>query len=401
MTALKTIGVRSASFANLQRYIESDDKWMGTRCLNISNEREWAKEMNQTLELEGVTARTKNRGYHMILAFNPDELVPRLPNGEVDREAFDYALAYGEEFARKCYPGCQVAIGAHLETCDADCTERVALHIVASRPILEEFEYPDKPGHMAREGTLYDRSPSVTRAQIAVVRNLDSQAGFSQLHRGRNVESHQARGTARQEKAMHERGAISYKDEMRLALVACLEHSVSLEELEREMRSRGFGLDLARSKNNITVHDEHNHKVRVSTLGVTREAIEARLRENAAARVLAGFEDRKAREGAHRPVAKLTVSQVHVIEATRRPVESGRKLCEIETRRTEPSHVREEGLTRQVLIRLRDAILYVRRETLRYARVAFVLAREIEAVRSWFEPTFGRGGHYRNNGIGR
>lgn len=336
MTALKTVGVRTPSFANLQRYIEREGKWMGTRCLNVSDERAWAQEMDQTLALEGVAGRTKTRGYHMILAFNPDEVVPRTPDGRVDEGAFEYALGYGEEFARRAFPGCQVAIGAHLEACDADRTERVALHIVVSRAVLTEFDYPDREGHLARPGRLYDRNPSVARAQVGIVRDLDDQAGFAQLHRGRNVASHAARGSSREERAMRQRGSPPYKDAMRAALVESLAESRSLAELSQAMAGRGFGLDLIRSKANITVRDAEGHRARVSTLGVTREAVEARLRENAAAEIVAETRRRCEAARAHRPSPKLDEGRRHVPEVRSRVPESAAHVEEGRAHRREP-----------------------------------------------------------------
>lgn len=165
-------------------------------------------------------------------------------------------------------------MGAHVERSDADGSERIAVHVVASRPVVFEFPYPDRPDHIARAGTLYDRSPSVTCAQVACVRALDAEAGLSQLRRGRNVSDRRARGRTGAEREMLARGAAPWKEEMRRALVACIGSSASMGELERAMRARGFRLDLARSRSNITVHDGAGHRARVSTLGVTRERIE-------------------------------------------------------------------------------------------------------------------------------
>lgn len=274
MTAIKCIGVKSASFGGLQRYIERGGKFLGRRTLNVADEAHWAREMDEVAAIEGVPGRTGTRGYHIILGFRPDEVIARRPDGSVDEGRVAWCLDYAEEFCARTMPGLQCAMGAHLETSDADGSERVAVHVVASRPVLSEFAYPDRADHVARPGTLYDRSPSVTRAQVACVRALDAEAGLSQLRRGRNVSDRRARGRTGAEREMLARGAMPWKEEMRRALVACVGASASMGELERTMRERGFRLDLARSRNNITVRDGAGHRARVSTLGVTRERIE-------------------------------------------------------------------------------------------------------------------------------
>lgn len=282
MTAIKCIGVKSASFGGLQRYIERGGKFLGRRTLNVADEARWAHEMDEVAEIEGVPGRTGTRGYHIVLGFRPDEVLARRPDGSVDKCRIAWCLDYAEEFCSRTMPGLQCAMGAHLETSDADGSERVAVHVVASRPVLSEFAYPDRPDHIARPGTLYDRSPSVTRAQVACVRALDAEAGLSQLRRGRNVSDRRARGRTGAEREMLARGAAPWKEEMRRALVACVGASASMGELERAMRARGFRLDLARSRSNITVHDGAGHRARVSTLGVTRERIEEIITDRAA-----------------------------------------------------------------------------------------------------------------------
>lgn len=336
MTVLKTCGVVTASFARLQRYIEREGKWAGTRCLNIADERDWAREMDQTLTVENVAVRTKKRGYHAILAFNPDEVRPRDADGEIDRAAFGYALDYSVEFARRAYPGCQVAAGAHLERCDADGTERVAVHIAVCRAVIEEGEYPDGNGHIARTGTLFDRSPSVARAQVRIVRDLDGQAGFRQLRRGENVAALRVRGTSKEERRMRERGQVPYKDSMRAALLESVEGSRSLAELASRMGERGFSLDTARSKANITVVDADGHRARVSTLGATREAIEARLRENAAAAIIDEARARRLEECAGISAPKAAKRRERVAEGDAHRYEAQRGVAETSIHASEP-----------------------------------------------------------------
>lgn len=282
MTAIKCIGIKSASFENLQRYIEREGKFRGRRTLNITDEGHWARDMDETAGIEGLAGRTSTRGYHIILGFRPDEVLARRPDGSVDEGRIAWCLDYAEEFCSRTMPGLQCAMGAHLETSDADGGERIAVHVVASRPVLSEFSYPDRPDHVARPGTLYDRSPSVTRAQVACVRALDAEAGLSQLRRGRNVADRRARGRTGAEREMLARGAVPWKEEMRRALVVCIGSCASMGELERAMRSRGYRLDLARTRGNITVYDGAGHRARVSTLGITRERIEEILAGRAA-----------------------------------------------------------------------------------------------------------------------
>lgn len=319
MTAMKCIGVRSASFAGLQRYIERDEKFMGRRTLNIADEAEWAREMDATAAIEGVPGRTKTRGYHIVLGFRPDQVTTRLRDGSVDVGRFAWCLDYAEEFCRRQMPGLQCAIGAHLETSDADGSERIAVHIVASRSVLDEFAYPDKAGHVARAGTLFDRSPSVVRSQIACVRSLDDECGLKQLRRGRNVADRRARGRTGKEREMLARGAAPWKEEMRRALVDSVGRSLSLAELEQAMGRLGFSLDLTRSKSNITVIDGAGHRARVSTLGVTRERIEEIISNRAVvARQVEGLPARAAShrprntEGVRKAPARVAIAQLHV-----------------------------------------------------------------------------------------
>lgn len=84
MTAIKCIGIKSASFANLQRYIEREGKFHGRRTLNITDEGRWALEMDVAAGVEKLAGRTATRGYHIILGFRPDEVLARRPDGSVD-----------------------------------------------------------------------------------------------------------------------------------------------------------------------------------------------------------------------------------------------------------------------------------------------------------------------------
>lgn len=300
MTAIKCIGVRSASFANLQRYIEGEGKFMGRRTLNIADEERWAREMDETALIEGVAGRTRTRGYHIVLAFRPGEVAPRRPDGELDLRRFGWCLDYAEEYCLRQMPGLQCAMGAHLETSDADGSERIAVHVVAARPVVAEFAYPDRAGHVARVGTLFDRCPSVVREQVACVRALDAECGLSQLRRG-GAGARAARGRTGAERAIASRGAVSWKEGMRLALASCVPACCSLGELEDAMSGLGYRLDLARSRGNITVYDGEGHRARVSTLGLSRARIEEIL-EGRAAVLRALGQGAAPGRGAHRPL---------------------------------------------------------------------------------------------------
>lgn len=386
MTAIKCIGVRSASFGNLQRYIEREGKFCGRRTLNVAEEGRWAAEMDEAAGIEGLAGRTRTRGYHIILAFRPDEVPARRPDGAVDRGRIAWCLDYAEEFCSRTMPGLQCAMGAHVETSDADGSERVAVHVVASRPVVSEFAYPDRPGHVARPGTLYDRSPAVARAQVACVRALDAEAGLSQLRRGRNVADRRARGRTGAERGMLARGASPWKEEMRRALVECVAGCASLGELDRAMRARGFRLDTARTRSNITVYDGAGHRARVSTLGVTRERVEELLEARATVSRMA------ARRGRPRPAPgarSVRIEERHVaigaLHATaagavavgagaRRPGAAREPACDWPRRLACLAEARRRALLAmesREIARLRSAMIRAAEtgETLRLARV--------------------------------
>lgn len=337
MTVLKTTAVKTASMLGLQKYLERDGKCVRVGTLNVVDERHWAQEMDEHARLERVAERTAKRGLHFILAFSLDDISPLSRDGLLNEEAVDFADGYVREFVEAELPGLQTAWAIHVESCERDGTSRLAAHVVVGRAVVNDFEYPDGSGRVARAGTLYDRRRSVQREQIERVRRMDRAAGFREVRRGRNSSSHFVRDQSEAERRMRSRGTTPRKDELtRLVLEAAGRPGViDMASLKTTLENEGYHLDIVRTSTNATLTDaEGGRRYRLSTLGIDRSALEREFAARAATERAARAAS-LASEGALRPreaPAKITEPLVRMTEPRVRAVSRAQAAAAIASR---------------------------------------------------------------------
>lgn len=229
MTIVKTKGVASAKHArNLRAYIEGKDAVLRDS-MNIFEE-EWAfEEMAETRRLAGHDrpARKGSKNtiiLHFVLAFLPEEA--DFNGGPMTAEA---CMAYAREFAaRRGYDEHQVVFALHRERCEADGTERWAVHMAVNRTRLSD-------GKRLHEG----RGAQAKRDRAAAVRELDAEWGLRQVVEGVPNSKLHALQPQRQgaEKRIVDRAAKRGIDPVE----ASYKHN--LRELCRIFRDRATGLD--------------------------------------------------------------------------------------------------------------------------------------------------------------
>lgn len=137
MTAIKTKAVTSAGHVgNLGKYL-NDDRALLRDSQHIVNDRRWEKEMDATREAYGHNDPSRAGAkvtymYHQVIGFNPDEC--SCNGGKMTPEK---CMDFAREWVRNRYPSQEAVWVLHQEHCNADGTDRYAVHIGINRTDLE------------------------------------------------------------------------------------------------------------------------------------------------------------------------------------------------------------------------------------------------------------------------
>lgn len=309
MTIIKTTGVTSAKHArNLRDYIEGKDAVLRDS-MNIIDEERAFEEMAKTRRLAGhdKPARKGSKNtilLHFVLAFLPEEA--DFNGGPMSAEA---CMAYAREFAaRRGYDEHQIVLALHRERCEADDTERWAVHMAVNRTSLFN-------GKRLHEG----RSAQAKRDRASTVRDLDAEWGLQQVVEGVPSSKLHALQPQRQgaEKEIIDRARkrgidpedASYKHNLRELCRLFATRAESMEEY-RAMLS-GCGVETEIEGGKVYAIDTDNRKYRFSLErldgSLSPEGLEASFRRNAQDARLAALREElraKEREIAERAEAK-------------------------------------------------------------------------------------------------
>lgn len=173
MTAIKTKAVTSAGHVgNLGKYL-NDDRALLRDSQHIVNDRRWEKEMDATREAYGHNDPSRAGAkvtymYHQVIGFNPDEC--SCNDGKMTPEK---CMDFAREWVRNRYPSQEAVWVLHQEHCNADGTDRYAVHIGINRTDLET-------GKRLCEGR--GQKAKVERANA--MRQQDGRWGLRQMAKG-------------------------------------------------------------------------------------------------------------------------------------------------------------------------------------------------------------------------
>ena len=292
MTIVKTAGVCSSRHArNLRVYLEGKDALV-RETVNVIEENRAFEEMAETRRLAGHDrpARKGARNtimLHFVLAFLPEEA--DVNGGPMAPGA---CMAYAREFmARRGYDEHQAVLALHREHCEADGTDRYAVHIAVNRTNL-------RTGKRLHEG----RSAQAKRDRAATARALDAEWGLHQVVEGVPNSIVHALQPDRQgaEKRIAERAAsrgvdpldASCKGNLRELCRIFRNRAASLEEY-REMLA-GFGVETEVRDGRVYATDEDNRKYEFSLAKLDRslslDALEEAFSRNAEGRRMVALE---------------------------------------------------------------------------------------------------------------
>lgn len=237
MTIIKQKGVSNERHArNLRNYINSD-KALLRDSQNILNAKRWYREMDETRKIAGhdKAARKGARNvtmYHQILAFLPEEA--DMNGGDMTPNK---CMKYAKKYAQARYPDYQVVFALHRERCNADGTERYAVHMAINRTNLET-------GKRLAEGK--GQAAKIDRART--VRKMDGEWGLQQVERDKpnsKIHQRQPRGA---EKEIMERGQKSYKQNLRKWCERLSGEASSLSEFIALLETVGYKVTASNSK---------------------------------------------------------------------------------------------------------------------------------------------------------
>lgn len=292
MTIVKTAGVCSARHArNLRAYIEGKDALV-RETVNVIEEDRAFEEMAETRRLAGHD-RPSRKGaqntimLHFVLAFLPEEA--DVNGGPMAPGA---CMAYAREFmARRGYNEHQAVLALHREHCDADCTDRYAVHIAVNRTNL-------RTGKRLHEG----RSAQAKRDRAATVRALDAEWGLHQVAEGVPNSTVHALQPDRQgaEKRIAERAAsrgadpldASCKRDLRELCRLLGKHAASLDEYRGLLARYGVETEVKGGRVYATDADDRRYTFSLAKLdrSLSLNALEEAFERNAHDRRMAALE---------------------------------------------------------------------------------------------------------------
>lgn len=241
MTTIKQVSVNDhAHVANVSKYLD-DGRILARDSQFIANEDNWAKEMSDTRKAYGCDSPSRAGVasaymYHQIIAFNPDDCDwnggPMTPVK---------CMEFVREWVRTRHPNQEACWVLHREHCNADGTDRYAVHLAVNRVDLET-------GKRFNEGRA--RWAKVERANA--MRDLDRKWGLREVRANERNSVVHARQPTRAEKEMAARGVRSDKEYIREAIKASVQDVQAypdgnkLRFLARSLDGKGVGMTVTK-----------------------------------------------------------------------------------------------------------------------------------------------------------
>jgi len=244
MTAIKQKAVTSkAHAASMTRYL-NDERALERATQNINRSSQWSLQMERTREAFGhdtpSRAGAKNTVmYHQVVAFNPDECDTN--GGKLSPKD---CMEYTRQYLEMRYPHQEAVYVLHKEHCEADNTDRYAVHIGINRTNLET-------GNRLDEGL--GRAAAISRANS--MKDLDREHGLKQLEPNRQNSKTHGRQPSKPEREMKERGKKPEKETMRREISEVKNNVMKLPESERP---KAFADEL--SEKNITMRKSKGNR---------------------------------------------------------------------------------------------------------------------------------------------
>lgn len=247
MTAIKQVSIMSAAHAkSLGRYL-NDERALARDSQNLINDKNWELEMARTRKAYGhdkpSRSGTQSRiMIHRILGFNPDEC--SMNSGPMTPEK---CMNYAKEYVSSYLPDYECVWVLHREHCDADSTDRWAIHIGINITNL-------KTGNRLHEGS----AKQTKIAHANQIRDLDREWGLRQLKANQRNSKVHARQPTIAEKAIAARGHRSDKQYIRDAIKVSIKqvnsHSYSnrMQALSDELKKKGVRMTKAKNGTDIT-----------------------------------------------------------------------------------------------------------------------------------------------------
>ena len=242
VTAVKQVAITSvAHMSNLGKYL-NDERAVARGSQNLVDPGNWEREFERTRAAYGHDGPSRagaanTVAYHRVLAFNPDEC--DMNGGPMSAAR---CMEYAERYAAKYLPNQECAWVLHRERCDADKTQRYAVHMAVNRTDLET-------GRRFNMG----RSKQAKIERANQVRDLDREFGLRQLEAGRRNSRVHARQPSREEKAMEARGVRTDKRYIREAVKASVAEVVAepaggnrMRELSARLERKGVSMTVSK-----------------------------------------------------------------------------------------------------------------------------------------------------------
>jgi len=261
MTAIKQVAVTSkAHAASMTQYL-NDERALERGTQNINRPNQWSLQMERTREAYGhdtaSRAGAKNTiMYHQVIAFNPDEC--DVNGGKLTP---DDCMDYTRQYIETRYPHQEAVYVLHREHCQADNTDRYAVHIGINRTNLET-------GNRLDEGL--GRAAAISRANT--IKDLDHEFELKQLEPNRQNSMTHTKQPSKPEREIKERGKSPEKELMRQEITMAKESAMEQPEHERpqafadELNERGITMKHSKGKKDLQFERE-GIRVNGTTLG--------------------------------------------------------------------------------------------------------------------------------------
>lgn len=199
MTAIKQVAICSAAhMKSLGGYLDrSNDRHevLDMDSQHLNDPASWEREFDRTRAAYGHNQAGKAGAkctycYHQIIGFNPSEC--DLNGGRLTSRD---CMAFAREWVERYYPNQEAVWALHREHCEADGTDRYAVHVAINRTDLETGKRLDE-GRASRQRTLHAKR----------MRDMDKRWGLVQMERGVRNSAHHARQQSRGEQRAREAG---------------------------------------------------------------------------------------------------------------------------------------------------------------------------------------------------